>query len=67
VKTVKKIPIDENINGTNAHGDNQSMISGFNFVQLVFSTFGACPGSQLLHVSFKTNASSAHLTHRQQH
>lgn len=67
VNTVKKIPIDENMSGTNAHGESQSIISGLSFVQLFFSSFGAWPGSQDLHVSFKTNASSAHLTQRQQH
>lgn len=61
------MPMEENIRGTKAHGEIQSIISGLSLVQLFRNSFGAWPGSHDLHVSFDTKASSAHLTQRQQH
>lgn len=52
VKIVKQIPSDENINGTSAHGESQSIISAGILSHPVILTFGLQPGSHDIHVSF---------------
>jgi hypothetical protein len=60
VKIVKQIPSDENINGTSAQGESQSIISAGILSQPVMLTVGLQPGSQGMHVSFKAYASMLH-------
>lgn len=54
MKSVHNIPILANINGTNAHGLDQSIISGVNLLQPPRVAFGAHPGSHVTHVSLST-------------
>lgn len=43
-----------NINGTNAQGVDQSIISGVNLSHPARVAFGAQPGSHVIHVSLST-------------
>lgn len=60
VKIVKQMPTDENINGTRAHGESQSIISAGILSHPVMLTFGLQPGLHGIHVSFSEYASTLH-------
>lgn len=54
VNKVLSIPMDANINGTNAHGLVHGITSAVSLMQLVTVSSGAYPGPQLRQVSLKT-------------
>lgn len=66
VNRVLSIPMDANINGTNAHGLDHGITSAVSLMQLVIVSSGAYPELHLGQVSLKTYASSGHAMQLQQ-